>query len=131
MCSGRADCKDSATLNNAVNLIQYEFLLSNYYFDMNDYSNPVKNSIDDKLKFYALQNLQKDIEIRVRKNEVIDQNSPMFYVPSDQYNFFSIGETNQNLRPLQGDTKIASIKIVLDSNYQIINRQVYSLGDIA
>ena len=59
------------------------------------------------------------------------RNSPMFYVPSDKYNFFSIGETNQNLRPLLGGATIASIKIVLDSNYQIINRQVYSLGDIA
>ena len=73
MCSGRTDCKDSATLNAVANLIQYEFLLSNYYFDLNDYSSPVKNNIDDKLKFYSIQNILKDIEIRIKKNEVTDQ----------------------------------------------------------
>ena len=58
------------------------------------------------------------------------KNSPLFYVPSESYNFFSVGDVSQDSETNSGSNVIFELKILLDSQYQITNRSVYSLGDI-
>ena len=69
--------------------------------------------------------------LRSENNDVTDQKSPFFYVPSDSYSFFSVGEVVQDLSMQTSDTNIIfNFRIQLDSKYQIIDRKVYSLGDM-
>ena len=63
------------------------------YFDSEDYSNPVKIFVNADLSYYTLKGMTKSIDVRIRKNEVTDQKSPYYFVPSESYSFFSIGET--------------------------------------
>ena len=69
------------------------------------------------------------MEIRMKRNVVSDQKSPFFYVPSEDYSFFSVEEVTENIYDSSKSSSVLDLNIVLDKKYQVINRQVYSLGD--
>ena len=59
------------------------------------------------------------------------KNSPFFYIPADIYSYFSVGEVVQDTSLLYYEPNVVfKFKVILDSKYQTINRQVYSLGDM-
>ena len=71
--SGSTSCQDSDTIDFLVDYLQADFIITDYYFDPNDYSNPVKNTYNDKLKFYGVSGITKTAEIRMKRNDVTDQ----------------------------------------------------------
>ena len=69
--------------------------------------------------------------LKLENNDVTDQNSPFFYVPSNAYSFFSVGEVVQDMSMQTSDSNVVFKFIIdLDSKYQTIDRKVYSLGDM-
>ena len=121
--------KSDAEIDNATNLIEANFIVSDYYFDSNDYSTPVKTSYNDRFTFYGVQGISKKIEFRMKRNTVLDQSSPFFFVSSKTYEYFSLNEINQEVQSSSNNGTILDIKIVLDNKNKITLRQVYSLGD--
>ena len=73
--------------------MRYTYLLNLLYFDSEDYSNPLKINVNSDLSYYTLKGVTKSIDIKIRKTEVTDQKSPYFFVPSESYSFFSVGDT--------------------------------------
>ena len=110
--------------------MEANFIVSDYYFDSNDYSTPVKTSYNDRFTFYGVQGISKKIEFRMKRNSVSDQSSPFFFFPSKTYEYFSLSEINQEVQSSSNTGTILDIKIVLDNKYQVTSRQVYSLGDM-
>ena len=85
------------------------------------------------IRFSSIPYLEwpKNVDLRIRRNDVNDQKSPMFYVPADSYSFFSIGDIFQDISTLSDEPyTVLKVKFILDSKYQTISRQVYSLGDM-
>ena len=73
----------------------------------------------------------KNILMRIRRVDVTDQKSPFFFIPADTYSYFSVGEAVQDASSLSDDSNVViRFKVIIDSKYQTINRQVYSLGDM-
>ena len=129
--SGKSTCKSSTEIDTALSGLSLRLGMTDYYFDSEDYSNPVKIFVNADLSYYTLKGMTKSIDVRIRKNEVTDQKSPYYFTPSESYSFFSIGETFVDTSALFYEPNtVLKINIALDSKYNVINRSVYSLGDM-
>ena len=104
--------------------------ITDYYFDSNDYSNPVKINISTNNKFYLASSLTKFINAKVRRNDVIDITSALPFASSNRYSFFSVGEIFQDYYSEKADGVILDLKFIFDDKYQTINRTVFSVGDM-
>ena len=104
--------------------------ISDYYFDSNDYSNPVKININTNNVFYLTSSLSKYVVIKIRRNDVTDTTNPSPFASSSSYSFFSIGETFQDYYTEKADGVVFDLTFSLDDKYQTIERTVFTFGDM-
>ena len=89
-----------------INKYIIESLWISLYFDSDDYSSPLKINVNDALRFHLLNGYTKNVNLRVRRNDVSDQKSPYFIDPSDSYSFFSVGDVSQDTSAFSYNCKI-------------------------
>ena len=129
--SGSQSCKSSTIIDAALTDLSLTFAISDYYFDTSDYSSPQKININSDYKYYTVPGLTKNINLKLRRNDVSDTSSPFFYATSNEFSFFSMSEASQDISTLYNESNVVlNIKVILDSKYQTIDRQVYTLGDL-
>ena len=116
--SGSKSCKDSKTIDAALTDLSVSFAISDYYFDTSDYSSPQKINVNGDYKFYTIPGLTKNIDQKLRRNDVSDTSSPFFYATSNKYSFFSINDASKDISTLYNETNVVlNIKIIIDSKY--------------
>ena len=129
--NGKSTWKTSTEIDTALGSIALGFLLTDYYFDSSDYSSPIKININDWFKFWGQKGVTKNVDLRIRRNEVVDQKSLLPFVTADSYSFLSIGDIFQDSSTLSNETNVVlRIKFVLDLKYQSVQRTVYTVGDM-
>ena len=129
--SGKPTCQSSDTIDKVLSDVKIGVAITDYYFDSDDYSSPLKINVNDALRFHLLNGYTKNVNLRVRRNDVSDQKSPYFIDPSDSYSFFSVGDVSQDTSAFSYEPDLVlRINIILDSKYNVIDRKVYSLGDM-
>ena len=80
--SGQSYCKDKTNIDIAINSLRIVAGISDYYFDSNDYSNPVKININTNNVFYLTSSLSKYVAIKIRRNDVTDTTNPSPFASS-------------------------------------------------
>ena len=129
-CSGLPYCKSDSDINKAIESISVGVALTDYYFDSNDYENPIQMNPSANLEYVPIGTMKKTLNIKLMKNSVKDTYNYFPYTDSKDYEFFSLGEryidiSNQNIT---GEFMV--INFMLDSKYQVIQRRVFSLLDL-
>ena len=68
------------------------FGITDYFFDTDDYTSPLKLNFRNDIFFSLSSGLNKLIDVKIRSNIVTDQPSPYPFSDSQSYEFYSINE---------------------------------------
>lgn len=69
-------------------------------------------------------------EIRIRYNEVEDSRQYYPFAPSENINFYSIGDKLHDFKAQDASGEFLNVKITFDPKHQIISRAVFSFADL-
>ena len=117
-CSGLPDCKSDSDINKAIESIRVGVALTDYYFDSNDYENPIQMNPSANLEYVPIGTMKKTLNIKLMKNSVKDTYNYFPYTDSKDYEFFSLGErcSFKNKSGLSGISRIYFS--ILKKNFQ-------------
>ena len=73
------------------------FGITDYFFDTNDYTSPLKMDFRNDITFTPASGLKKQINVKIRSNIVTDQPSPYPFSDSQSYEFYSINEIKNDI----------------------------------
>ena len=105
------------------------FAITDYFFDIDDYTSPLKVNSRNDITFVPASGFTKVVNIKVRTNIVEDHPSPYPFSSSQSYEYYSIGEIVREVA-LSQNGQIFQIVFSLDNEYLQISRSVYSLADM-
>ena len=105
------------------------FGITDYFFDTDDYTSPLKVNIRNDIVFTPVSGLNKLIDVKIRSNIVTDQPSPYPFSDSQSYEFYSINEITNDI-VLSQNGQILQMRFSLDNQYLQMSRSVYSLADM-
>ena len=102
--------------------------VSDYFFDTDDYSSPLKVNFRNDIAFYPTDGFLKLVNIKVKYNTISDLSSPYPFASSSSYEFYSISDIRQDMN-LDTSGNLLQIRFALDNEYQQISRTVYNWSD--
>ena len=105
------------------------FGITDYFFDTDDYSSPLKVNIRNDIVFTPASGLRKLINVKIRNNIVTDQPSPYPFTNSQFYEFYSIKEITNDVI-LSQNGQIFQMMFSFDNEYLQMSRSVYSFSDM-
>ena len=109
--------------------IQIGLAVAEHYFDSDDYSEPIKLNVNVANNFGVIPSFKKYIRFSLQNNELVDNKNQFPFTSSSKYSFFSIGEVKSDYYVSNEDI-IFDMEIFLDSKYQSIKRNVFTLSDM-
>ena len=128
--TGHIVWENETAIDDAIKSITVGMAITDFYFDINDYENPVKVNLADDFEYFPASGVTKDVLVKVRNNKARDYHQPFSLSSSKDHNFFSIGSIKNDFYDQGDDKKVMKIKIDLDSKYTNVERRVYTLGDL-
>ena len=128
-CTGLPTWRTDAEINSVLNSMFVGFAITDYFFDIDDYTSPLKVNARNDVTFIPASGFTKVVNIKVRTNIVEDQPSPYPFSSSQSYEYYSIGEIVREVA-LSQNGQIFQIMFTLDNEYLQISRSVYSLADM-
>ena len=105
------------------------FGITDYFFDTDDYTSPLKVNFRNDIIFTPASGLNKLIDVKIRSNIMTDQPSPYPFSESQSYEFYSINEITKDI-VLSQNGEILQMRFSLDNQYLQMSRSVYSLADM-
>ena len=112
-CSGSLNCQSKEQIDSVLSQMSLVFAFTDYYFDIDDYSSPIKMNLRSDIAFGFTPNLTKYIVLNVHNNQVTDQPSPYPFPNTYNYNFYSIGDIKQDVF-WKTDQMLMNVVIQLD-----------------
>ena len=109
-CRNRSNCLSDSQINDFINSNSLSVYtgLQTYYFDSDDYDNPLQTYFDNDLNWYISPGLQKTINVNFQYNKLTDMSNTLSFGQTHEYEYY----TTTNIR---GDYKIE------DDTHQLIN----------
>ncbi|CAI2362670.1 unnamed protein product [Moneuplotes crassus] len=123
-------CKSEEDINKAINFQLFYVAISNYYFNIDDYNNPVNVTFEDEFNYHLIEGMTVDKTLRVRINKAYDYTSIWYPSEPKEYTYYSIESVKDDLQAENGSGDLARINIILDKNYKIVERKVYTFYDM-
>ena len=105
--------------------------MTDYFFDGDNYDSPLQINPATGYEYIPISSMKKNVMIKIRQTLLIDGQN---YFTSDfdqAYNFYSIGEQKIDLSTQDKPGEFMNIDLVLDNKYQSVNRQVFTMIDLA
>ena len=128
-CTGLPTWRTDAEINSVLNSMFVGFAIADYYFDIDDYSSPLKVNARNDITFIPTSGFTKVVNVKVRTNIVEDHPSPYPFSNSHSYEYYSVGEIVREVA-LSQNGQILQITFTLDNEYLQMSRSVYSLADM-
>jgi hypothetical protein len=125
---GQSYCQTDAEIDNALSLINIEIAAPSFFFDIDDYVNPIKVAKINKNEYgLSSEFYQKHyVTVQVNQAEVFDKIWMPSYWP-EEYEYISLDTTDFFLLHPSADGVLTEIDIVMDSKYYAVERQVYTM----
>ena len=104
--------------------------VTNFYFDVEDYDSPVKALFTNDYEVAFLPGYTIEKTLKVRVNKVTDYTNLWYDFSPKEYLFYSIDSSNDVIEPENGSGDLVRFKLVLDNEFNIIERKVYTVYDM-
>lgn len=102
----------------------------NRYVDFNDYSNPVKEFIDDQFYWEMVPFMRKKVNLYMRHSYGLFMDDYLQLGSAKNVTFAQVEDQDLQLVSLPGSGQVFSLYIRADKLYQIFDRRIYSIGDL-
>ena len=106
------------------------FGITSYFFDIEDYEDPLKIFIDDDIYLFAEPDYKKEYFVRIKQDEAIDDLGMHPFSSTKEYSYYSIGSSRYDFKRIQTDNIFADFRIELDSKYTKTERRVYKFEEL-
>ncbi|CAI2386814.1 unnamed protein product [Moneuplotes crassus] len=123
-------CKNIDEINNKIGEQAFTVATSNYYFDIDNYESPLNITFEDEFSFPLLNYMTVEKTLKVRINKAYDYTSIWYPSEPKEYTYYSIESVKDSLQAENGSGDLARINIILDKNYNIVERKVYTFYDM-
>lgn len=118
-------------MDNFIDGGRLSVIYNNFYFDSDDYDDPIKRFIDDKLWVNLMAYRMKETDVFVRQNHLELQDSYLQFMGEEEKSFISIPNARETIDDIWSDEpKVAGFFFRVDSIDNTYQRQVYSSGDL-
>ena len=123
-------CQPTSTINAALQTnMRIELIMTDYYFDTNDYDNPVKISRQNDLFFTLILNSFQEKILKIRANDAEDYPSYLQNISPDENDYLQVGSLKEDLRVAQ-DSELFVMNFELDQAYISTERKAYTFLDV-
>lgn len=106
-------------------------IFTNMYFDSNDYVNPIKYYLDDRFYWPLLKSYIKITNLFVKKQQLQLQDNINGFIPVTINDYFFELDNYKDILEwgeAEGSGDLLQVFFRYDTEYQVYNRQVYSLA---
>ena len=128
-CTNQTYCQNSTTIDEVMKSTDITVRMTNYYFDTDDYDNPVKVNIDDDFSWTLLPGYNQENNFRASLNEAEDYTSYFYPFSPDQHKYISVDSVDDKLRVKDDSGTVFELSIIFDRKYIKIERRIYTLFD--
>ncbi|CAI2363052.1 unnamed protein product [Moneuplotes crassus] len=129
-CSSSVPGFCKSDINDKINSQRFFVATSNYYFDVDNYDSPVNVTFEDEFNYALIEGMTVEKTLRVRINKAYDYTSVWYPSEPKEYTYYSIESVKDSLQAENGSGDLARINIILDKNYKIVERKVYTFYDM-
>lgn len=124
-------CHDEADIDTWIDQAQVNMFYNNFYFDSDDYDDPIKRYIDDKIWWTIMPKIRKDADIFVRRNYISLNDGFVQITGEEKDSFISVSGQRETIDDYEvGDQKLIRVYFRIDNIVDNYERQVYSSGDL-
>lgn len=129
-CFGNG-CKPSAEIDEYLKGKTLFVGLLNYYFDTEDYEDPIKFRFEGNYNWGILPGYYLTKNVRIASNYADDKKSYRPFGSQTQYKYYSVGKVFENMLPQQQGQPLLEVTLEVDDTYSKIERSVFTLTDMA
>jgi len=123
-------CVSSVLINSFIQDGSFELVTVNSYFDFKDYSDPVKQYLQQGDLSYLIQDFAQLIDITIQENNAETFDSIFFNVSPEEERFYSVGERRYKVAPESSINAIFRIRFTLDDAVITHERTVFTILDM-
>ena len=120
--------KSTADIDNAINKVVFSIMILNSYMDFNDYENPVKSYIDDRITSNLEPGHVKYVKMYAKLNKANLDDDYLELKSSEEREFFNV-ERVQNESTIDNEN-IFNLSIFMDPNRDFYQRTVFTILDL-
>lgn len=102
----------------------------NFYFDSDEYGDPIKSYVDDKIWFKLMAERVKNKDVFVRKNMISLQDGFLQLGDDKEQEFMTIARQQDFHDLIEDDGRVMAMYWRMDPQVDTYERQVYSSGDL-
>ena len=132
-CTGSATCHSTADIDTALKKTELKLAISNAYFDLGDYSDPVKHFYDDEFRWRMVPGFKLSKFVQVQNNDASVRDSPVPFSPATSHKFFSVDKVIEKIE-LEGasgdDSEVIEVRFRLDTKHHTYERRVFAFSDM-
>ena len=124
-----AGWKPNSIIDAAISGLMANVVYINSYMDFNDFNNPIKTSLDDRISYYTVPNFTKIVKMYAKLNKATLDDDYFKINSSAEKQFFSIDRVVNDFSSAPTST-IFSLSIFMDPNRDLYQRTVFSILDL-
>ena len=115
-------------IEKAINSLEVRFMMVNAYFDVDEYQNPIRTYIEDRLSFSGIEGLTSNVEFFLKANEAQTKDSYLSIIPTEKnYEFVNL-DTIKNT--LSSSDLVLNFRFIKSNQKQKIERSVFTFLDL-
>ena len=123
-------CQNQTEIDSKISELTVHFGITSYFFDIEDYEDPLKIFIDDDIYLFAEPDYKKEYFVRIKQDQAIDDLDILSFSSIKEYIYYSIGSSRYDFRRIHADNIFADLNIELDSKYTKTERKVYKFEEL-
>ena len=105
--------------------------ITNYFFDVEDYQDPIKIDILDELDFRIDPNFNKYMSIGISQDHAIDDIGRFPFYPQKEYKYFTVKSSSFDFRTInETDNIFGTVQLHMDGKYTKIERRNYKIEEL-
>ena len=122
-------CQSTTDIDNAAQLYKIGTAVSRYYFDSNDYENPLKVNLLTGDRWSLLPGYTRYVNLLLKKYTASDFTNLFYSINPSTYEYYTVDHSSQDLYVQEADKDYLRVILSVDSDYTEIERRVYTLFD--
>lgn len=112
---------------------ELKLAISNAYFDVENYSEPIQYFYDDELRWKLMPGFKLSKFVQVQNNNAVVQDNPAPFSLTTEHQFFSVEEVLEKIQLEDSTTngdEVFEVRFRLSSRQHNYERKVYTFGDM-
>ena len=108
-----------------IKLETLSLVVTNYFFDTNDYVNSVKVSYINDFSYRLIPGYELIKDVKVRVNHAEDWFSYLYSFSSKSYTYISVEKVDENMKVEDESNTVIKFAFYFDTKYTHIERKVF------